>query len=83
MLNGAGDASRDVKLWRNDFTGLTDLIIVRHIARINRGPRRANCSAEFIGEREHHFFKLLSRPERATAGNNDLRCCQFRPVLTL
>ena len=65
MLNRAADARCDVELRRNDFASLTDLQIVRRVARIHRCAACAQRSAEFVSQWRHDFLELLSRAQSA------------------
>ena len=39
MLDGTGNADRDIEVWRHHFAGLADLPIVRRITGVDRGAR--------------------------------------------
>ena len=45
MLDRAGDADGDIELGRDDLAGLADLLVVGHIARVDRGARRRRRAA--------------------------------------
>src|SRR5262245_56400927 len=45
MLDGAGNADGDIELGRHHLPGLTDLVVVRHVAGIDGGPARADRGA--------------------------------------
>src|SRR5262249_35707003 len=51
MLNGAGNADREIKLGRHHLAGLPDLPVVRRVAGIDRRPRSADGGAELVGHR--------------------------------
>ncbi len=48
MLDGTRDADCNVQFGSDDLTGLTDLHFVRHLARIDCGPRGANTRAQRV-----------------------------------
>ena len=80
MLDGAGDADRDVELRCDDLAGLADLPVVRGIACIDGRARCADSGTELVGNRQDDFLELFRRAECAAAGNNDLGRRQFRAV---
>ena len=80
MLDGAGDADRDVELRRDDLAGLADLPVVRRVAGVDGGTRCADGGAELVGDRQDDFLELLGRAERAAAGDDDLGRGQLRTV---
>ena len=61
MLDGAGDADRDVEVGRDDLAGLADLPVVRRVAGIDRGARGADRGAELVGDRLDVFGEILAR----------------------
>ena len=50
MLDGAGNAHRDVKIGRHHLAGLAHLIIVGHKARIDRGAAGAHRGVQPVGD---------------------------------
>ncbi|SKD03996.1 hypothetical protein SAMN05445504_9088 [Burkholderia sp. CF099] len=62
VLDRARDAHRDVQLWRDDLAGLANLVVVRHVACVDRCARRAKCCAELVGERLQQLFRANSNP---------------------
>ena len=70
MLDGTGNANSDIKLRRNDFTRLTNLIIVWNLASINSSARCANSGAKLVSncvdDRE-----VFTRPHAATTRDDD------------
>jgi hypothetical protein len=72
VLDGSGDADRDVDVGRDDLAGLPDLVIVGRIAGIDRGARGADRCTKLVGERIEEAVELLRRSERAAAGDDDL-----------
>src|SRR5690349_11728235 len=51
VLDGTGDAGRDVELRRHGLAGLADLEGVRHPAGVDSGTRGADGGTERVGER--------------------------------
>ena len=67
MLNGAGDAERDVELRRDSLTGAADLPVHRQPAGVADRPRRGELRAERLREilRDLEvFLPLDSAPDR-------------------
>src|SRR5580698_1478221 len=60
MLDGAGNADRDIEVGRHDFAGLTDLPVVRRVTRIDRSARRADRGAELVRHRLYIFGEVLA-----------------------
>src|SRR4029079_19034803 len=58
VLDGARNADRNIEIGSDDLAGLADLIVVRHEARIDRRARRANGSAELVGDLVEHMEVL-------------------------
>src|SRR5579883_1074070 len=79
VLNGAGDADRDVELRRHDLAGLADLVIVRHETGIDRGARGADGGAELVGD-AFEQAEIVARLHAAAAGDDDSRARQLRPL---
>src|SRR6516225_4023685 len=71
MLNGAGNADRDIEVGRHDLTGLPNLPIVWSVAGIDGGARGADCSAELVRHRFDIFGEVFAVLHRAAAGNDD------------
>src|SRR3546814_13996771 len=65
MLDRAGDADGDVKLWRDDLAGLADLVVVRHEAGIDGGAAGADGGAQLVGDR----FDQLEILDRKRGGS--------------
>ncbi len=69
VLDRTRDADGDVEVGRDDLTGLADLIVVGHIACVNRRSGGANRRAELVGNLFQHgeVFTVL----HATAPRDD------------
>src|SRR5499426_1198068 len=80
VLDGAGNADRDVELRRHHFAGLAHLPVVRRIAGIDRRPRGPHCGAELVGHRLDIFGKILPALHGAAAGNDHLGGGELGPV---
>jgi hypothetical protein len=80
MLDGAGNADRDIKLRRDHLAGLADLPVVRRITGIDGSARCADGSTELVGNRQDDLLELFRRAERPAAGDDDLRRGQFRTI---
>ena len=80
MLDGAGDADGDVEVGRHDLAGLADLVVVGHVAGIDRGARGADGGAELVGDRLDACCEVLADLHAAAAGDDDLGRGQLRPV---
>jgi hypothetical protein len=78
MLDGAGDADRDVEIGGNDLAGLADLPVIRRIAGIDGGARGADGSTELVGDRQDDFLELFGGAQRTAAGYDDPGRGQFR-----
>ena len=50
VLDGAGDAARDVELGADGLAGLADLVRVGDPAFVHGAPRRSNSAAEGLGQ---------------------------------
>src|SRR3546814_8473694 len=79
MLERAGDADGDIKLWRDDLAGLADLVVVRHEAGIDGGAAGADGGAQLVGDRFDQL-EILARAHATAARDDDLGRGQFRPV---
>ena len=62
VLDRARNADRDIDVGGDDLAGLADLIIVRRIARIDRGARCADRGAELVGERIEQRWNCSCEP---------------------
>ena len=62
MLDRARDADREIEFGRDDLARLADLVIVRRIARIDRGARRADGGTEFVGQGSISSWNLSDEP---------------------
>src|ERR1051326_1175479 len=72
VLDGAGDADRDVELGRHHLAGLPNLPIVGSIAGVDRGARGADRGAELVGDRLDVFRKNLAGLHGAPARGHEL-----------
>src|SRR5690606_33438962 len=79
VLNGAGDADRDVEVGRHHLTGLADLIVVGREAGIHRGTGGADGSAELVGQLFDQLEVFLAAHAPA-AGHHDAGISQLRTV---
>jgi len=70
MLNSAGNAARDVELRRHRLAGLTDLVRMRDPARVDRGARGTDGTAERAGERLDDV-EVLRTSQPTSAGHDD------------
>ena len=77
MLDRTRNADRDIDFGRNDLAGLADLIVVGHIARVDRSAAGANGCAELVGEREDGGFEGRPVLQRTATRNDDLGAGQF------
>ena len=76
MLDRAGDADGDVEVGRHHLAGLADLVVVGHIAGIDRGAAGAQPGAELVGQGLEHLEVLAAR-QAAAAGDDDLGAGEF------
>ena len=51
MLDGAGDADREVELWRDDLAGLANLVVIRDKTGVDRSAGCTKGGTELVGER--------------------------------
>ncbi|GAB1461602.1 hypothetical protein MASR2M50_33770 [Thauera sp.] len=72
MLDRARDADRDVELRRDDLAGLADLVVVGHVAGVDRGARGAQRGAELVGERLEELVVVVAAAQATTARDDDL-----------
>jgi hypothetical protein len=80
MLDGAGDADREVKLRRNDLAGLANLVVVRHKAGIDRSTGGTERRTELVGERFEQLVVVLATAQTTTTGDDDLGGTEFRTL---
>ena len=78
VLDGAGDAGRDVQLRGDGLAGLSDLELVRVPARVGGGAGGAHGTAELIGQRLDDAEVAL--PDATAAGHDDGGLGQVRPT---
>src|SRR5215472_534032 len=71
MLDGTGDADRDIELGRHDLAGLAHLPIVGRIAGIDRRAGGADRRAELVGNRLDVFGEILAALHGAAARDHD------------
>ena len=50
MLDRAGNADRDIDFWSDDLAGLADLIVIGHIARIDRSARCTDGGTQLVSD---------------------------------
>jgi hypothetical protein len=79
MLDGTGDADREVELWRDDLAGLSDLVVIRDETGVDRSTAGAERGTELVGERFEQLLVVLATAQTATAGNDDLGGAEFGP----
>ena len=80
MLDGTGNARRDVKLWGDDLAGLAHLPVIRRIAGIDGSARCTNGSTQLVSNRKDDFLEFFRRTESTATRDDDLRRGQFRTV---
>ena len=81
MLDGTGDAGRDVELRRDDLAGLPHLPVVGGIAGVHGGARGAQGCIQFVGERFQHLMELFGTAQSAASGHDHRGSRQFRPLV--
>src|SRR6516225_1964773 len=79
MLDRAGDADRDVQLWRDDLAGLADLHLIRRIAGIDRRARSTHRRAHAVGEAVENP-EAVGAAERPAAGDHPRSGLEIRAV---
>ncbi len=70
VLDGAGDAQRDVQLRRHGLTGLADLELARVVTRVDRGAGGTDGTAQRVGQ----LFddrEAVGAADTATTGDHD------------
>jgi hypothetical protein len=77
MLDGAGDADREVELWRDDLAGLADLVVIRDKTGIDRSTGCTKRRTELVGERFEQGLVVLATAQAPTAGDDDLGGAEF------
>src|SRR5215211_7014206 len=65
MLDRAGDADGDIEVGRHHLAGLADLVIVRHVAGIDRGAAGAEAGTQLVGQRLEDLEVLAARQAAA------------------
>src|SRR5580692_8864329 len=75
MLDRAGDADGNIKVGRHDLAGLADLVVVRHVAGIDRGA----AGAELVGQRLEDL-EVIAAAHAAAAGHHDLGRGELGPL---
>ena len=70
MLDGAGDATGEINVWRDSGAGLANLVGVVAPAVVGHGSRTADDSGEFSGEFLERR-KTLGRANPSTSTNDD------------
>src|SRR5690606_33798227 len=71
VLNGTGDADRDVQLRSDDLAGLTDLHVVRHEAGVDGGTRGADGGTQLVGQGVQ-VLEVVTVAHATAAGYDDL-----------
>src|SRR5258705_2803148 len=80
MLDGAGDADRDIEFGLYHFAGLANLPVVRRVSGIDRGARGTDTGAELVGEGLDISGKILAALHGTAAGDDDLCRGQFGTI---
>ena len=76
MLDGTRNSDSNVKLRGDDFSGLADLVVVRHESGIHRGTGSPDRSTKLISNR-FQKLKVLAGLHAAAAGNHHAGGGQF------
>src|SRR5882724_9515082 len=79
MLDRAGDADGDIEVGRHHLAGLADLVVVRHVAGIDRGTAGPQTRAERVGELLEDL-EVLAAGEATAARDDDLGAGELRPL---
>src|SRR5262245_12292162 len=82
VLNGAGDADRDVELWRDGLARLADLELVGVPPGVGRRPGRADGGAERVGQ-VLNDLEVLRTADAAATGDDDGGLGELGPVTLL
>src|ERR1051326_201603 len=80
MLDGSGNADRDVQRGRHHLAGLSDLQIVRHESGVDGGAARAHRRTERLAEWLENDGEVLAVLQSASARDHDRGLGQHRPV---
>ena len=75
VLDGAGDADRDVQLRRDDLAGLAHLQVVGRVACVHRRARCTDGGTELVGQLVEHL-EVLGAAQRPTAGDDARAVCR-------
>src|SRR4029077_9683054 len=78
MLDRAGDADGDIEVGRHHLAGLADLVVVRHVARIDGGAAGAQPGAQLVGQGLEHL-EVLAACQAPAARDDDLRTGELGP----
>src|SRR5581483_8515283 len=79
MLDRARDADGNVEIRRHDLAGLADLVVVGHVARVDRGAAGAEPGAQLVGQRLQDL-EVVARAHAAAARDHDLGRGELRPL---
>src|SRR5690606_14192389 len=79
VLYRARERYSDVEGGRHGLTRLADLHVVGAVARVDRGPRRADRRAEDVGELVD-VLEVLLASESPSAGNHSISFRELGPV---
>jgi hypothetical protein len=77
MLDGAGDADREVELRRDDLAGLADLVVIRDETGVDRSTAGTERRTELVGERFEQLLVVLATAQTTAAGDDDLGGAEF------
>src|SRR5436305_8688332 len=69
MLDRAGDADGDIEVGRHHLAGLADLVVVRHVARVDRRAAGAETGPHRVGELLEQL-EVLAAGQAAAAGDH-------------
>jgi hypothetical protein len=79
VLDRTRDSDGDVEVWGDDLAGLSDLVVVRHVACIDRCTRSTHRSVQLVRHRLQHL-EVLAALHAATTGDDDPCGRQFGTV---
>ena len=79
MLDGAGDADREVKLRRDDLAGLADLVVIRDKTGVDRSSGCTERRTKLVGKRLEQGVVVLATAQTTTTGDDDLGGTEFWP----